>query len=81
MAISPAELQALTPAEVQKILDGPSAKPPPGVERNLVNPQNWDTIVLLTIILCSVFSTVAVAIRCYTKFRIVRKWGWEDCKL
>jgi hypothetical protein len=71
---------AATPAEqLQAKLNGPAMVPPPGTTPNFVNPANLNHVVVLTLILCMVFSTLAVAMRMYTKLFIIRKTAFEDC--
>lgn len=76
MAATPAEqLQA----KIQAKLNGPAMVPPPGITPNFVNPPNLNHIVVLTLVLCMVFSTLAVVMRMYTKLFIIRKTAFEDC--
>lgn len=71
-------LMATTAAE-QVILNGPALRPPPGVKSNFVNPPNMDFIVILTISICTSFSTIAILLRLYTKLIVIRKVVFEDC--
>ena len=70
-----------TPAELQKLLDGPALAPPLGVEPNFVDPPNLKTLGLVVIILCLILPTLAVWMRMYTKLRIIRQVVAEDCRL
>lgn len=52
--------------------------PPPGVETNFVNPeQNLAGLVPLICVFVPL-STIFLALRVYTKARIIRVFGWED---
>ena len=56
----------------------PSVPPPPGVTANLKNPeslQRWD---VLTQSVCLTVATTLVAIRVYTKARVLKSLGWDD---
>ena len=67
-------------AELQALLNGPAAKPPPGVLPNFNDPANLNAFVILTVTLCVTFGTFSVAIRMYTKKFIIRSFEREDCK-
>ena len=69
-----------TPEQVQALLNGPAMAPPPNTEPNFDDPKNLFKWFILTIALCVTFSTVAVAIRIYTKLRIIHSIGVEDCR-
>ena len=71
---------AATPAEqLEAKLNGPAMHPPPGTTSNFVDPANLNHIVAITLTLCIGFSTLAVALRRYTKIYILRKTVFEDC--
>lgn len=70
-----------TTAAEQVMLNGPALTPPPGVKSNFVNPPNMDFIVILTISICTSFSTIAILLRLYTKLIVIRKVVFEDCML
>lgn len=59
----------------------PAGVPPPGVVPNLVNPFYLHTIDLITHILCLVVSTIAVALRVFTKVYLMKQFRAEDCTL
>jgi len=69
-----------TSAQLHQIMDGPALAPPDGIVPNLINPDNQTGCYILTIVICVTFSSLAVLARLYTKLRIARKIGWEDCK-
>ena len=57
----------------------PARQPPEGISSNLVNPSGsgyWQTS---TNIVCSVFVVLFVALRLYTRIRLVKNVGWDDC--
>lgn len=62
-------------------LGGPAMAPPPGVAPDSLQESNsvfsW---FIMTIVLCITLSTLAVVMRLYTKLRIIRQIGWEDCE-
>ena len=71
---------ALDPEVKEAILNMPAARPPQGVAPNFVNPSD---LVALTYGLASIFTalvTVSVAIRIFTKWKIVRSVVIEDCE-
>ncbi|KAI9842653.1 MAG: hypothetical protein M1837_007020 [Sclerophora amabilis] len=67
-----------SPQEVQKLLDGPGLAPPPGVTPNLVNPDNLDVYLVVSLTLCLTLTTLAIGTRMYTKGFITRSLGWDD---
>lgn len=72
----------ITRAELDRLLQSPAAEPPFGVTPNLKNPpiHLW-TERLLTMTMCLVFTALFVIMRMYTKLFVIKKHGWEDCKL
>ena len=66
-------------AALRQLLEGPAMSPPAGVIPNFHDPANLDTFVALTVTLCVGISTLAVALRMYTKVFILRVLAWEDC--
>ena len=54
---------------------------PPGIVPNFVNPPDHtrDFITLHTI--CLFFATFAVGVRLFSRARITRNLGWDDCKI
>lgn len=63
----------------QTLFDGPAMKPPTGVKPDFNHPANKQGYFILTFVLTVAVSTLAIIIRMYTKVRIIRKVGWEDC--
>ena len=71
----------LTPDQVQALLDGPAGTPPPGMKPNFVDPPSLFTPIIVTLALTLFISTSALAMRIYTKLRIIKAWHLEDCIL
>ena len=65
---------------LQKLLNGPGMSPPPGVKPNFVNPPNLEKEFYIDLILCLTISVLVVAMRMWTKVRVMRKVMIEDCK-
>lgn len=60
-------------------MDQPGLDPPPGVIPNLSDAYTIQPYVVLTITICIIVTTSLVIARMYTKYRIVKNLGWEDC--
>lgn len=73
-------MEATSP-DIQKLLDGPAMAPPPGQRPNFVNPSNFKAELYADVIICLVVSTVVVSMRMWTKIRLIRKLGLEDCTI
>lgn len=69
-----------TPVEIQQLLDGPAAAPPPDQNSNLVDPPTLFDWYIVTITLCVPISTLAIAMRIYTKAFLIRKLASDDCE-
>ena len=68
--------------ELNRLLQSPAMRPPPGVMPNLKNPPvHFFEERLLTMIMCLTFTTLFVTMRMYTKLFVIRTHGWEDCRL
>ena len=52
--------------------------PPPGVKANFVNPEVRTGGLIPLVCVFVPLSTIFLAIRLYTKARIIRLLGWED---
>lgn len=66
-----------TPEQLQVLLNAPALAPPPGIIPNFTDPPNLHrTGVAVQALLLSTF---AVAIRIYTKARIMRQMAAADC--
>ena len=57
----------------------PAGVPPPGVIPNLVDPIYLHTDHTFTFSLCLAVSTVAVALRIFTKLYLMKHFRAEDC--
>lgn len=54
--------------------------PPPGVTPNFANPE---TNVLTTNVVGTIFTTITIILvmmRIYTRSRLTKSLGWDDCK-
>ena len=71
----------MDPAAMEKLLEGPGLKPPPGIIPNFIDPPSLYGINIAVNSTCLIVATICVAIRAYTKFVIMRIHGWEDCEL
>lgn len=60
-------------------LDDPVMTAPPGMHSNFVNPSNMKTEGLILVIFCLTASTLVVAMRTWTKCRVLHKMTVEDC--
>lgn len=56
--------------EIQKLLEGPGLKPPPGVISNFVDPPSQYGVNVFTKAICPITATISVIIRMYTRVRI-----------
>lgn len=72
----------LSPEELHHLLMGPAMMPPDGVTPNFDDPSNhaatgaaWFNIMTVLVIV-----TIVVAMRLYTKARIMRSFDLEDCQ-
>lgn len=71
----------LSPQQLQALLNAPAGAPPAGVTPNFSDPTNLNGLVILVLVLCLVFATMAVLMRVYTKCFLIRSWDYEDCNL
>lgn len=72
---------ALTKAQLlEHALDSPALAAPPGVTHNFVNPSNLETAFYIELVICMTVSSLVVCMRIWTKARLIRKFGREDCK-
>lgn len=61
-------------------LELPALSAPLGVKYNFVNPSNLQTEFYIDLVLCLTISSLAVGMRIWTKARLIKKFGKEDCK-
>ncbi|KAI1429666.1 hypothetical protein F5Y12DRAFT_795194 [Xylaria sp. FL1777] len=67
------------PKEVQEaILNGPAHAAPPGVVPNLEHPPNGNNLVLVVILICLTFATIAAILRGYARIFVLRNVSRED---
>jgi hypothetical protein len=69
----------MSPEKLAKLMEGPAAKPPPGVVPNFDNPPNSNQKIRILCILASVIGTLFVIMRLYTRLVLLRKIMFEDC--
>lgn len=68
------------PQPTPALAELPGLTPPPGVIPNLVNPHSIGTELAFLAILHIVLTVLLTAIRMFTKIRLIKAYGWEDCK-
>lgn len=54
--------------------------PPPGITPNFVDPVSMRKYDVFGQTVCLVVSTLLVWMRMYSKLRLIKSVGWEDCK-
>ena len=52
--------------------------PPPGVVPNFDNPHNQNTMALAVMSVCLAVSTIAIALRFYARWAVVKVIQWQD---
>lgn len=55
-------------------------EPPSGINPDFVTPASLRKFDILGQTICLVLSTLFVWMRMYTKVRLTKSAGWEDCK-
>ena len=68
-------------AKMQALLNGPAGVPPLGTVPNFENPANLEYITNPVLVLCLTVATIAVILRTYTRFFLIRSASLEDCTL
>ena len=63
------------------MLNGPAMAPPPGIIPDFVDPPHLGHSFILVLTLGMSFATGAVLLRMLTKFCILHKVVFEDCRL
>ncbi|KAB8297965.1 hypothetical protein EYC80_001742 [Monilinia laxa] len=71
-------MTGLSPSQVEELLQGPALNPPPGVTPNFDNPYTLLPAADAVKIVTTVLATLAIFIRIYTKWRIIRVVHLED---
>lgn len=64
---------------LQERQKGPPSLAPPGVVPNYINPSSLAYQVIVTSMVLIVFSITFVVVRLLVKWRVVKKWGLDDC--
>ncbi|KAI0843734.1 hypothetical protein F5Y06DRAFT_10101 [Hypoxylon sp. FL0890] len=70
-----------SPEEFGALLNGPALSPPTGVTPQLDNPPNCEAAAKAVPIICLLVSTLAMAMRLYTRSRIIRQMNITDYSL
>lgn len=73
-------MAATKPVPLELMLELPALIAPPGVNYSFVNPPNLRTDFYIDLVLCLTISSLAVSMRVWTKARLIKKFGREDCK-
>ena len=74
------QITYLPPDQQEKILDGPSLEPPPGIIPNFDNPPSNNPLAYTVLTLCLVFAVFAASVRGYAKLFCTRQLRIEDCR-
>lgn len=65
---------------LEHALNLPALAAPPGLTHNFVNPSDLETTYYIDVVLCMTVSFLVVCMRMWTKARLIRNFGREDCK-
>lgn len=65
---------------LEDLLNGPALSPPPGVTPQLDNPPSYRAATTVIPTLCLTIATLSVAMRVYTRVRIINVVNIADCK-
>lgn len=65
---------------LEQMLNLPALAAPPGLTHNFVDPSDLETETYIGLTLCFTVSLLVVCMRMWTKARLVRNFGREDCK-
>jgi hypothetical protein len=68
----------MSPEQFAKLMEGPAAKPPPGVVPNFDNPPNSNQKITILCILAATIGMLFVIMRLYTRIVLLRKIMFED---
>ena len=58
----------------------PVRPPPPGQDSNFINPESRSYQLVIIISILSAFIALLVPLRVYTRLRITRSFGADDCR-
>ena len=58
----------------------PGLEPPPGVNPDFVNPENYQNKIIACLTVFLAIATIFTAAKLYTKAVIVKSIAWEDCR-
>lgn len=68
----------MSPEELQRIMEGPAMRPPPGVIPNFTDPEDSNKKITILCAVAAVIGTPFVCIRLYTRWALIRKVVFED---
>ncbi|CAG8972274.1 hypothetical protein HYALB_00001672 [Hymenoscyphus albidus] len=68
----------ISPEFLNFLMEGPALSPPEGVKSNFVNPYSFGKGMFIGELTLYILTTLIVAIRIYTKLRILRKMAFND---
>lgn len=70
----------MSPKEFEAAMNEPAGPPPPGVVPNFDNPPNMKSAGIGVLIAFFALASLALLLRLYTRFFIVRQFKVSDCK-
>ncbi|KAI0433621.1 hypothetical protein F5Y09DRAFT_338438 [Xylaria sp. FL1042] len=70
--MSLSDFASLPPDTQEQILDGPSLRPPKGVESNFEHPQNLDALAIFILVLCGALAHISIFFCVYGKWYLLR---------
>ncbi|KAI0119052.1 hypothetical protein F4814DRAFT_458443 [Daldinia grandis] len=73
------QIDSLSQAEQDAILNGPALQPPPNFSSNFDNPPNNDAIGYIATSICLAAAFFGIVVRIYGRFFCVRQVSIEDC--
>ncbi|KNG88687.1 hypothetical protein ANOM_003110 [Aspergillus nomiae NRRL 13137] len=71
-------MESMSTDQLQKLLQGPAGRPPPGVEPNLMSPANQRISGQAAILVCFIAASISLFMRIYTRIFVIRKTNMSD---
>ena len=65
---------------IEALLDGPAGQPPAGTLPDFQKPAGLETVLWVTIALSFALPSLAILLRIYTRYFVLRSIGYDDCK-
>ncbi len=65
----------------QQLHNAPASPPPPGVLPNFVDPPSHKPEIITLEGLFLSLMLMAVGVRVFVRFRVIKMWAWGDCKI